>query len=152
MMLAPDRNAQALTTATFALGKALSNKPINILGCVMTCLLIMGWFVVFIAMIRAVVVKDILWPQKQEDRAEGGWRMSPEEKQVCDPQCWSDGSADGNASNREMTQTGFGPQARMVGHVEREEIKEKDEETLAERDMDEIARGTGVPRRAEDLV
>lgn len=25
-------------------------------------------------MIRAVVVKDILWPQKQEDREEGGWK------------------------------------------------------------------------------
>jgi hypothetical protein len=25
-------------------------------------------------MIRAVILKDILWPQKQEDRDEGGWK------------------------------------------------------------------------------
>ena len=36
-------------------------------------------------MIRAVVKKDILWPQKQEDREEGGWKASPTEKQACDP-------------------------------------------------------------------
>lgn len=142
----------ALTTATFALGKALDNKPINILGCVMTCLLIVAWFVVFIAMIRAVVDKDILWPQKQEDRAEGGWQVSPEEKQVCDPQCWSHFSADGNAPNHETMQTKTSPQARMVDHPEQEGMEEKDEDTIAERDIDEITRGKVVPRRAEDLV
>lgn len=152
IVLVPNKYSQALTTATFALGKALSNKPINILGCVMTCLLIMGWLVVFIAMIRAVVVKDILWPQKQEDRAEGGWQVSPEEKQVCDPQCWTDSSVEGNASNYETMRTEASPQARMVGRAERVVIKEKDEETLAERDIDEITRGTAVPRRADDLV
>lgn len=152
MMRAPDRYSQALTTATFALGKALDNKPINILGCVMTCLLIVAWFVVFIAMIRAVVDKDILWPQKQEDRAEGGWQVSPEEKQVCDPQCWSHFSADGNAPNHETMQTKTSPQARMVDHPEQEGMEEKDEDTIAERDIDEITRGKVVPRRAEDLV
>ncbi len=30
-------------------------------------------------MIRAVVVKDILWPQKQEDRDEGGWKSEKNE-------------------------------------------------------------------------
>jgi hypothetical protein len=33
-----------------------------------------GWFFVFGMMIRAVILKDILWPQKQEDRDEGGWK------------------------------------------------------------------------------
>lgn len=39
----------------------------------MTCILICIWITVFVSMIRAVIVKDILWPQKQEDRDEGGW-------------------------------------------------------------------------------
>ncbi|KAK5128461.1 hypothetical protein LTR85_003129 [Meristemomyces frigidus] len=81
----------ALTTATFALGNALDNRPIKIMGCVMTCLLICAWFAVFSMMIRAVIVKDILWPQKQEDRAEGGWEAHPEESKACDPRrCSSD--------------------------------------------------------------
>jgi tellurite resistance protein TehA-like permease len=73
-----------LTTATFAIGKALDNRPINILGCVMTVLLIIAWLAVFIMMIRAVIAKDILWPQKQEDREEGGWRKHSSERLVCD--------------------------------------------------------------------
>ena len=75
----------ALTSSTFAVGKALQNRPINILGCVMTCLLILAWMAILGMMVHAVVVKDILWPQKQEDREEGGWEKDPEEKTVCDP-------------------------------------------------------------------
>lgn len=74
----------ALTTATFAIAKALDNRPINILGCVMTVLLIVAWLAVFIMMVRAVIHKDILWPQKQEDREEGGWRKQSSERLVCD--------------------------------------------------------------------
>jgi len=62
-------------TATFAVARALDHcRPIRILGCVFTCLLVAGWFFVFGMMIRAVILKDILWPQKQEDRDEGGWK------------------------------------------------------------------------------
>jgi len=64
----------ALCTATFAIAKALDSRAIRILGCVMTCVLILIWLTVFVCMIRAVLVKDILWPQKQEDREEGGWK------------------------------------------------------------------------------
>ena len=39
----------------------------------MTIGLIMTWFLVFGMMLRAVALKQILWPQKQEDRDEGGW-------------------------------------------------------------------------------
>ncbi|KAK5169842.1 uncharacterized protein LTR77_005820 [Saxophila tyrrhenica] len=74
----------ALTTATFAIGHALNSHSIKVVGCVMTCLLVTGWFMVFAMMIRAVILKDILWPQKQEDRAEGGWKTHPDEKQACD--------------------------------------------------------------------
>lgn len=45
----------------------------------MTCLLILTWFFVFYNMIRAVVQKEILWPQKQEDRDEGGWKTEVRE-------------------------------------------------------------------------
>ena len=64
----------ALVTATFSVAKALDCHAIKILGCVMTCVLILIWITVFVCMIRAVLVKDILWPQKQEDREEGGWK------------------------------------------------------------------------------
>ena len=64
----------ALTTATFAVAKSLGgNRPIQYVGCAMTIGLILTWFFVSGAMIRAVMRKQILWPQKQEDRAEGGW-------------------------------------------------------------------------------
>lgn len=62
------------TSATFAVGKALDNEPIKVIGCVFVCLLIVMWLFVVSMMIRAVVTKQILWPQKQEDRDEGGWK------------------------------------------------------------------------------
>jgi tellurite resistance protein TehA-like permease len=65
----------ALTTATFAVATALGdNHPIRIFGCVLTVCLIIMWCFVVAMMIRAVVLKQILWPQKQEDREEGGWK------------------------------------------------------------------------------
>lgn len=51
----------------------------------MAALLICGWLTVFVVMIRAVILKDILWPQKQEDREEGGWKAQRDEIQACDP-------------------------------------------------------------------
>lgn len=70
-----------MVTATFAIAKALDNRPIRIVGCVMTCFLIVIWITVFISMIRAVIVKDILWPQKQEDRDEGGFKAQAVQEQ-----------------------------------------------------------------------
>ena len=64
----------ALITATFAVGKAFDSKAIQIIGCVMTPILILVWFFVFIMMIRAVILKQILWPQKGEDKDEGGFK------------------------------------------------------------------------------
>ncbi|KAF2178862.1 hypothetical protein K469DRAFT_717834 [Zopfia rhizophila CBS 207.26] len=72
----------ALTTATFAIAKALDgNKPIQYVGCAMTIMLIVTWFFVFGMMIRAVVLRQILWPQKQEDRTEGGWTQPAVEEE-----------------------------------------------------------------------
>ena len=64
----------ALITATFAIGKAFNAKAIQIIGCVMTPFLIVTWFFVFGMMIRAIILKQILWPQKGEDRDEGGFK------------------------------------------------------------------------------
>lgn len=90
----------ALTSATFSIAKAFDCRPIRILGCVMTILLVIAWMAIFIMMIRAVIVKDILWPQKQEDRAEGGWKIHPEEKSVCDPRRCSSDSPDNRSDVR----------------------------------------------------
>lgn len=65
----------ALITATFAIGDAFSCKPIQIIGCVMTILTIMMYFFVFYMMIRAVILHHILWPQKGEDKDEGGFQI-----------------------------------------------------------------------------
>lgn len=74
----------ALTTATFAVGRALNNRAIRIVGCAMTILVMILWLIVFVLMIRAVIKKDILWPQKQEDKDEGGWkRASADPPPVC---------------------------------------------------------------------
>ncbi|KAF2267941.1 hypothetical protein CC78DRAFT_565743 [Lojkania enalia] len=73
----------ALTTATFAVARALNgNRPIQYIGCAMTIGIILVWFFVFGMMIRAVWLKQILWPQKQEDRTEGGWTAPSSEAQA----------------------------------------------------------------------
>ncbi|KAI9732545.1 MAG: hypothetical protein M1834_003880 [Cirrosporium novae-zelandiae] len=64
----------ALITATFAIGKAFDAYAIQIIGCVMTVALICMWIFVFVMMIRAIILKQILWPQKDQDRDEGGWK------------------------------------------------------------------------------
>ncbi|KAJ5895420.1 hypothetical protein N7495_007111 [Penicillium taxi] len=71
----------ALITATFAIGKAFSCKAIDIIGCVAVLPLLLMYFFVCYMMVRAVVQHQILWPQKGEDRNEGGFeiqRMNPD--------------------------------------------------------------------------
>ncbi|KAL0265286.1 hypothetical protein SLS55_001251 [Diplodia seriata] len=75
----------ALTTATFAVAKALdNNRPINIVGCVLTVGLIPLWLFVVFMQVRAVMNRQILWPQKQEDRDEGGFKETPQHGQTRD--------------------------------------------------------------------
>ena len=64
----------ALVTSTFAIGKAFDSKAIQIVGCVMTPILIGVWFFVVGMTVRAVILKQILWPQKGEDKDEGGFK------------------------------------------------------------------------------
>jgi C4-dicarboxylate transporter/malic acid transport protein len=65
----------ALVTATFAIGKAFSCKPILVIGCAMVIFLVLMYFFVFYMMVRAIVLKQILWPQKGEDKDEGGFEV-----------------------------------------------------------------------------
>jgi len=67
----------ALVTATFAVGKAFGSNVVQIIGCVMAVILIGVWLFVFVMTIRAIFLKQILWPQKGEDRDEGGWTSHP---------------------------------------------------------------------------
>ncbi|KAF2871884.1 voltage-dependent anion channel-domain-containing protein [Massariosphaeria phaeospora] len=79
----------ALTTATFAIGKALgANRPIQYVGCAMAVALVVTWCFVVGMMVRAVLLRQILWPQKQEDRSEGGWKQPSCEEQGL-RQMWS---------------------------------------------------------------
>lgn len=66
----------ALVTATFAVGKAFGSKAIQVVGCVLTVVLMMVWIFVFVMMVRAIVLKQILWPQNGEDKDEGGWKAT----------------------------------------------------------------------------
>ncbi|KMK58016.1 C4-dicarboxylate/malic acid transporter, putative [Aspergillus fumigatus Z5] len=66
----------ALITATFAIGNAFSCKPILIIGCAMIFPLILMYIFVFYMMIRAIVLRQIMWPQKGEDKDEGGFEIN----------------------------------------------------------------------------
>ena len=61
-----------MITATFAIGKSFSSKAINIVGCAMVFPLALMYLFVCSMMIRAIVLKHILWPEKGEDKDEGG--------------------------------------------------------------------------------
>ncbi|PGH13716.1 hypothetical protein AJ80_06221 [Polytolypa hystricis UAMH7299] len=65
----------ALVTATFAIGKAFASPEIEIAGCVMTIILFLTYFFVTGMMVRAIRLHHILWPQKGEDKDEGGFRI-----------------------------------------------------------------------------
>ena len=67
----------ALITATLAVGRAFDSRAIQIIGCVMTPMLIAMWFFVCGMMIRAIYLRQILWPQKGEDKDEGGFTGPP---------------------------------------------------------------------------
>lgn len=68
----------ALINATFAVAKAFDIYPLQILGCVMTAALVCLWFFVVFMMGRAIWLRQILWPQKGEDKDEGGFKGNPE--------------------------------------------------------------------------
>lgn len=58
----------ALTKATFDVALALNSlRPMQVIGCVMTVALVVVWLVVVVLNVRAVALKQILWPERQED-------------------------------------------------------------------------------------
>lgn len=66
----------ALVTATLAVGDAFASTAIQIIGTALAVILILVWLFVFGMMIRAIYMKQILWPQMGEDRDEGGFEWA----------------------------------------------------------------------------
>lgn len=58
----------ALVTATTALANALDSQGLKIFGCVMAALLIVVWVLVFVRMLKALWVGEVLWPKGLESR------------------------------------------------------------------------------------
>ena len=63
-----------LTLATIQLGSAFSSSAINGICSALTILLVIFWFVVAIAHVRAVWKGTIMWPGKDEDKDMKGIR------------------------------------------------------------------------------
>lgn len=58
----------ALITATFNVAQALDNLfALQVIGCVMTVIIVIVWFFIVSMNVRAVILKQILWPDRQED-------------------------------------------------------------------------------------
>ncbi|KAB8339325.1 hypothetical protein FH972_022258 [Carpinus fangiana] len=73
----------ALTSATFAVAKGLDGVlALEVIGCTLTCILVGVWLIVMTMMVRAVLRKQLLWPQKQEDRDVDAWKSDIRAKQL----------------------------------------------------------------------
>ncbi|ROV97704.1 hypothetical protein VMCG_07365 [Cytospora schulzeri] len=55
----------ALITATFQIGRAFDCRPLEIVGCAMSGLLIIVWAIIFGMMIRCVWRRELLWPKEE---------------------------------------------------------------------------------------
>ena len=73
----------ALVTSTFAIGRAFQSHALQVIGCVLAVTLIIAYFAVCGAMVRAIMLKQILWPQKGEDRCEGGFKCGDKNCATC---------------------------------------------------------------------
>ena len=118
----------------------------------MACMLVVAWATVFSIMIRAVVMKDILWPQKQEDREEGGWKAHQDEKRVCDTRLCDDSPTGDNGLQQMSTVASGG--ARGIREPDPEEGSSGSNGELpviAERLIEESVRGR-TPRKNDSMV
>lgn len=70
----------ALSSATLRVGDAFQVRGIQWIGCIMVILTVVMWIFVMSMTIRAIVIKQILWPGKGEDRDEGGFEGFKEKK------------------------------------------------------------------------
>jgi len=66
----------ALVTATLATGKAFASRAIQFVGTALALILIVVWLIVFGMTMRAVHAKQLLWPQRGEDRDEGSFKWA----------------------------------------------------------------------------
>lgn len=55
----------ALLTATYQIGSAFSCRPLQIVGCAMTGVLVLVWAIIFITMIRCIWKRELLWPKQE---------------------------------------------------------------------------------------
>lgn len=58
------------TIVTINIGKAFKSEGVLWVGSGLTIILVIVWLLVFAAHIRAVVLKQVLWPGKDEDKGE----------------------------------------------------------------------------------
>lgn len=118
----------------------------------MACLLVVAWATIFAIMIRAVIMKDILWPQKQEDREEGGWKAHEDEKVVCDTRTCDDANSSGVASQQpNSTDAGYTMGEGRVDMAEGSAIPDNGLPPIAERLIEESVRGRS-PRKNDSVV
>lgn len=55
----------ALLTATYQIANAFSCRPLQIVGCAMTGLLVLVWAIIFVTMIRCIWKRELLWPKEE---------------------------------------------------------------------------------------
>lgn len=55
----------ALLTATFQIANAFSCRPLQVVGCAMTGVLVLVWAIIFVAMIRCIWKRELLWPKEE---------------------------------------------------------------------------------------
>ena len=97
-------------------------------------------------------MKDILWPQKQEDREEGGWKAHQDEKRVCDTRLCDDTGTD--PSGLQQTSTVGAGDFREDGEPnpgEGSSSSHGDLPVIAERLIEESVRGR-TPRKNDSMV
>ena len=97
-------------------------------------------------------MKDILWPQKQEDRAEGGWKTLTDEKPACDTRVCEPEDASTSALPKHHPANARGPDAGAG--LSGDQISAEPASNLpviAEKVIDEPIRSRG-PKQSDDMV
>lgn len=92
----------SLITSTFNVAKALGdNFPIQVIGCVLTVILICVWSFIIGMNLRAIALKQILWPQSGEDSDHHVYRKDGQRRRTNE-----DGVAGGNFSHSNLDGSG----------------------------------------------
>lgn len=123
----------ALATATFTVARALgNNRTINIFGCIFSSAVIATWAFVFVMMIRSVITHQVLWPQMQEDRDEGGFAHGSveEEKMSAVRAAAAFETMSITQSVMGSSEMSEGARRRRAGTLERRLRDKEEEETL----------------------